>query len=597
MALLGEVPTDEECELFTGHFSQLLAHCTNGTQRFVIMASISSLSVGERCFVVGQAVRLIAPTMDSHAVSDIVRRLRGMPTTECQDFVDHVLRLSHLPAYQTNGLEVIQHVARVRSEHRANFVTFVLRNGVTDLRHIGELSQVPSGDWPATLAAIRERERITAAHPGPRRVMAGQTVHDPAYEASVRRAITQLARRYGGRTSEDLDTITVLHISKVQDLTVRGLLTPEEAHIATFFFEQGQTRAGIPEELTRILNLNWHALHDADAAREMGFGMGDADERVSTWMKKGPINAQVAYLLDHIEAGIGRFSSSAELFAAAVTDPSILRTHGNASCNGGTINRLIDGLHLAHPDVQLEYGAGTIANARARAREHFLKKSIIQFIHDAYEANPSSLDDRDRLRRESREHLQTLVATERAKPNSDFVDDATQDINDCITSHFDKAIREATNLKSVQDYLQGTATTGLSHDLSVWSDKQVLLLATVEQAFETHAQDLMEGKLAQLNPPPSAGDADALKAEAVALAKTMAVKHKHAEWQKSALIVMSRVPEASKPSMLRNTLVDLVIENLKSQGVQEDTLKRTEVEGAILGNDTVRDQLYAKVTE
>jgi hypothetical protein len=548
--------------------------------------------------IVVQVLRICTPTTPREDRIKVVKLLKEMSPAVCQTFANQVTRFSPLAAYQTNGWEIIQSVARVQEAHRTAFVTFVLRNGVTQLEHIRQLSQVPNPrDWDVTWAGIRG-----GGAPAPAALrLNGQTSHEAEQQRSIDESVARLEIRYGGRQQEDLDTIVAFYISTIADLVSKGLLSETEGEVAQHFLERGILREGDARKPALYLNLAWHALHDVGVAGEVGAGDftdKDINDRVAGWVRAGPIDAQLAYLLDRLggdRAGVD-FATKESLLAAIGRDKSILTRVGGRSCVGGSYNRLIDGLQHIHPDVVLVEGPGARQNRAMMARDQFLQNALKAFLQQKYKETPTLFDDVEDLKATAQIHLQALVEIDAQLPHSDFAGIVVgPEIDRCLEFRFEDAIRQATPLKVIHDYLRDT-DTGLIHDLRVWAAGQShLSLSSVEQAFAAQADDLTVGKLALLTETPSAEDAAAIRADATRSARTAAVHHRQKVYQRTALTVMSRVPMVGRFSAAKAALVDLVTAELKRGGVDSDAL-RVEIDGSILEDDGVREQLEAKVT-
>jgi hypothetical protein len=243
----------------------------------------------------------------------------------------------------------------------------------------------------------------------------------------------------------------------------------------------------------------------------------------------------------------------------------------------------------------LVLGSGARQNLAISARDQFLKNALKAFLQQTYKETPALFEDSVGLRAATQTHLQALVEANAQLPHSDFAGTVIgPEIDRCLEFRFEEAVRQATPLKLVHDYLHGMAT-GLAHDLSIWAAAQSHLpLSSIEQAFTVQADDLIAGSLALLTDTPSAEAAADIRAEATRLARTAAIRYRQKVFQRTALTVMSRVPMVGRFSVAKAALVDLVAAELKGRGVDSDAL-RIEIDGSILEDDGVREQLEGKV--
>jgi hypothetical protein len=541
-----------------------------------------------------QLSRLFTPRMSGQHRLQIIRFLSGLSPEAQQTFINQVTRLSPLVAYQTDGWGVIKSVVRVRQEDRENFVIFVLRNEADEFRQINALSRVPAREWETTWTEIRPHHN--------------QTTHERAYQNSVRESVGRLEQRYSGKRRETLDTMAVFFESKVDDLVAKGLLNETEREIARYFLRRGRARREDPAGMERYLNLAWRALHDKNVHRERGIRTErDRDDRIASHTRDAIVKSQLGYRMDNLGTDYpgGRFDTYEQLLEGIRRNRRLIK--GGAYCARGTLNAFIEALRDYHPDVILVIDQAARQRMARMARNKFLQDGLAAFLQKSYRETSDLFDDEAALKKATQTHLCTLVEVEKGQSYSEFVRvDAVYEITQYLELCFEEALEDAKPTKPIHDYLRGTAGTGLAHDLSEWAAGQGHLpISGIEQAFEAQADDLVAGKLALLTETPSASDTRKIRTGAVAIAREVAVRHKHKEWRKIAENVMDRVPTANRIRIVRQAFVDLMIAELtKGQGETDDksfAKLRQEIDGILDPDDEVgrklQEQLDAKVTD
>jgi hypothetical protein len=287
-----------------------------------------------------------------------------------------------------------------------------------------------------------------------------QTVHDAIFEASVSEAVGKLGDRYRSIPYHTLNDLVALYDKKIDELVKKKLLRPVEGKVAQFFFTGINVRPDgeSSETLALYLNLVWDALNDKAIAKELGqpneFTDQDIDERVASWLKASPIDAQLAYHLDNIGTRYRGtiYHTKQELLEAIGKDETLLTT--GKSCVGGSINRLISGLDLLHPDVKLELGEGQRANIEIMARSRFIQNTALAFLKKTYQETPELFSDPATLKETTQKHLKEALQQEIEKNYPTLAkEEAERELNRFLDTHFDEAVQQATPLKPVYDYL------------------------------------------------------------------------------------------------------------------------------------------------
>ncbi len=263
---------------------------------------ISRIPTDHRSLFVDQVFRLIRPTMTLAQQVGIISALNEVRPTEHDAFIVQTLRLiTPDDTNHENVLKVAQALSRLNADVRSQFVDFVFHNGVISIDRILELIQTSIEDWVDTLQGFRNILEDMQDNHGNRHILGlhNQTVHDAAYEGSLTESITKLSSRYSTAVA-DLEATLNLYLNKIDDLLSKKLMSETEAQIVRHFFSAGMERLTSNRyRVTQYLHLAWQALTDKAIAKDLGleadFNDKDIDDRISGWLKAGPMDAQLAY--------------------------------------------------------------------------------------------------------------------------------------------------------------------------------------------------------------------------------------------------------------------------------------------------------------
>jgi hypothetical protein len=622
--MLTKVPVSIR-QKFVDQVLRLITPTMEQYHSYFIAGIIFYLPEAERQQFIDQVLPLFNPGMDWYNVA-VVKTISDIKDDrKRQEVINQVLRLMASPAIQrlegdhfsqqldlaegsrawfpppgaeeawAKRINLIWSITRVRVDFLSRFADFLIQNRVTNVSHIDALSRVYNPeDWRLTLEGMRGH------HDTPIPGVRAQTVHDAIFEASVSEAVGKLADRYRSIPYQRLNDLVALYGKKIDDLVKKRLLTPVEGKVAQFFFTGVNVRPDgeSSETIALYLNLVWDALNDKAIAKELGrpneFTDQDIDERVASWLKASPIDAQLAYHLDNIGTryrGI-IYHTKQELLEAIEKDESLLTT--GQSCVGGSINRLISGLDLVHPDVELALGEGQQVNIGIMARYRFIQNTALAFLKKTYQETPELFSDPTTLKDTTQQHLKEAFQQEIEKNYPTLAkEEAERELNRFLDTHFDEAVQQATPLKPVYDYINDEET-GLPHDLQAWlQSHQGQSLATLSGGVEQQATTLIDQKLDAITPPPSAEERAEAHQEATRAAKRTAFRDRCRIYEQLALQVMPEVPSVSvddkttKASQVKRTLVTLVLRELSSRDLHSEKYKQ-EIEGSVLDNDEVR---------
>jgi len=262
------------------------------------------------------------------------------------------------------------------------------------------------------------------------------------------------------------------------------------------------------------LHLAWQALTDKAVAKDLGleadfndkdkdlgleadFNDKDIDDRISGWLKAGPMDAQLAYLLDSLG---GQYKTKKALLEAIPTNPDLV-TRGK-SCISGSYNRLIDGLNHIHPDVVLALGQGNKKNIELMARIHFLRSQAVKFLSEKYEEDADLFDDIENLTQKTRQHLSGCFDTEVKENYPDLSPETvTREMEQYFQAYFEEDTNKATPIRPVQDYIHDWEA-GLLKDLETWIDANPTpTFEMTLKGLEDHTNNLVSGKLVALGQP------------------------------------------------------------------------------------------------
>lgn len=268
---------------------------------------------------------------------------------------------------RTSLLNCLFHIA---TAERYNFIEFIRGNNIQNLQDVSDLCQVNRADWEATWAGIQARE-VAARGIGIETPVVGlrnQTVHDRETEQSIGNSLQKLDKRYS-RQQKLSQTEIVSHVLHVGDeLKAKSRISDDERGLIDLYFAGvGDLDEESRSIFTRYLNLVRLALEDKAAHSELPQALvganiitqeeadtypreyteQDREDNWSTWFKSAIVDAQIAYWTDSGQKGLPPRSEWVKY----------------KSCVGGSLNRLIQGLTLQHPDVVVREGQQALHNA------------------------------------------------------------------------------------------------------------------------------------------------------------------------------------------------------------------------------------------
>jgi|GEM_PF-6072324 len=345
-------------------------------------------------------------------------------------------------------VRIVEDLFRIPRENWEAFSKFCRENNVRG-DELEDLSHVPNPqDWGATLVGLRQRNGNQAvAAQGVR--LQNQSVHDEEFESSVKRSFEALQKRYGS-LSESFESLMKQFSGRLESLQKQQLLTPVELRVISKFFD-GTRDLTLHEKntITLYLNLVWQSLNDEKAAAEV-LGRNptqkDMDERFASWFRSGPMDAQLAYILDNL--GGGQFKDKKVLLEALDKNFDAIAGAGK-SCLGGSYNRLISGLDRMHPDVTLQYGRAAKINTELYALRNNLKKQG----HLVLQQLKNNMSD-EMIRKSAREQLQKFLASSSGEyPNLNaYQQEAT--FRAYFDADFEKDLLAARGLRDVMNYIE-----------------------------------------------------------------------------------------------------------------------------------------------
>ncbi|RZI46214.1 hypothetical protein [Candidatus Finniella inopinata] len=559
---------------------------------------ITKLQTDHRSLFVDKVLQLTRPTMTLVQQFTIMSVLHNVLSPERDEFIAQTLRL--VTPDDTNYVEVlniIQALARLDSLVRAPFVDSILNSGTTDANQRLDLIRTSIESWIDTMRGFREVLDEMQGEYGNQNIfgLRNQTVHDKAYESSIDEAVVKLSARYS-RFAQDLETLLCAHLEKIEDLESKKLLSETEAQVVRYFFSSGIERLSADRhgKVTQYLNLSWHALGDKAVSKSFGleaaFNDKDVDDRIAGWLRAGPMDAQLAYLLDNLG---GRFKTKCILLEA-VSKEDALMTAGE-SCIGGSYNRLIDGLNCIDPDVVLAVGEGNKKNIELMARTQFLRNQAVKFLAQRYEEEPDLFSTLDVLKQKTSQYLLDSLKTEVGTTYPDVtMAMVEQEIGCYFEGYFEEDLNKVTPLRSVQDYVNNWEE-GLLRDLQTWIEANPSLsFEMILSGAKEQTTILLNSKLAALKGSiPERSKRDLID-HSITIAKMKVSRHYTGVFQTIASAVLDQVPTGPTSSFAMKYLVDLVLKELrKSQADPEQY--RTAIASAIRGDEKLNAAVNAKV--
>jgi len=224
-----------------------------------------------------------------------------------------------------------------------------------------------------------------------------QSVHDKETEMGIQSAMKKLQHRYALNRTHSLPEVNAILQNKIQELISQGRLSPEKEGVINLFLSGvGELSPTEKAQFTQYINLVIFAIEDAVAHKEKfpnaSYTYTDQLDNWLAWFENAIIDSQLAYLRD--------------LGIMEIPQPEALNKY--KSCVGGSLNRIIAGLNLLHPDVEVSEGESGIHNMaiykeRAEAKkgaeensakeqgDAFVKKQVMGRIKLYLQDNVSSI--------------------------------------------------------------------------------------------------------------------------------------------------------------------------------------------------------------
>ena len=455
-----------------------------------ILKGLSNIPVDRFDLVLKTAKeRFINDGMDGKPISNILKGLSVLPSNTWDKSLQKIRDLleggDDLPYHTSQLFSAIMN----RKNNVTEFLTFLHNNRerIRNSRQQGDiwdsLSLVPNPqDWQGTLAGLLnvQLNQIQVFH--------NQTVHDAKYEASLKAAVGKLEKRYVKDTMSLEEVVKELKdkINAATQDKIKDGLKPSEVKVLTHFFDvRMDDLAGNSDTVKHYLNLAWQALTDKtvyDLKTDK-----DVDDRILGWLRSGPLDAQLAYLLDNLSEK-GPFKTKAELLTAIETQPDLIDK--GKSCIGGSYNRLIDPLNLIHPDVNLEAGDGQIKNAQLLYRLKVMKDQALIKLKDVQKDSPEDFKDGKKLQKIITDDLKKKVSEEAKKENHLGGYSLDQEINLFIEQNLNDLKGQLGVNQDHLTYLKDEG--GLKKDVEGWLDKHKVFVT--DAALEHEIKRLAEQK-------------------------------------------------------------------------------------------------------
>jgi|GEM_PF-2933721 len=515
----------------------------NPSRKAQMLSDLASIRIQDRPAFKDFAVSLMPGDIrEMHEVHQFrfIKALLSIRTEDRLNFkqrIDEVLALYPMLLEDGSGLmETTCILSEVLPANRTQFVDFCRQNNVA-FEDIGELSRVPNPqDWPGTLRAIRARAQFGGQ---PQVVgIANQSVHDKAFETSIKKSVEKLQRLYGA-PSVSVESLVKIIVERMESLQKKSLLQPVEVRVIDVFLKGTQ---GLDEDarskITLYLYLAWQALNDEkEAAKALGREpkQEDMDERVASWLRSGPMDAQLAYILDNL--GQGQFKDKKTLLEALSKNFDHVVGAGK-SCLGGSFNRLISGLDVIHPLVVIDYGEATKSNADLYALRNALQKQGREFLDKTMDQNISD-DARRSLVIKQLQDFMTASQKNYAflKP---FQIEAT--FKAYVEQDFEKELLSKKGLDKIQAYIHGD---GMRHEMRDFIAQQDDSFAT-DILLKKAKEDVMgriEAQLKMLSYHVGKEDRASLIAEAQAYVPGIITEHQKNLLNAIALRKLKELPD------------------------------------------------------
>ena len=467
-----------------------------------------------------QVQSLITPAMNGYDRRVVIIALRKVPAAVRPAFIRQVPSLMTPTMSGSERSFVIASLERVAAISRPDFVQFCQRNRVLAHNHITELSSVQNpGDWAATLAGIR--------NVAPNQIIGlnNQSVHAKELEASIQESVQKLQKLYPIQYKTLVGVEEAIK-KRMESLQKQNLLKPVDARIMGVFLSGAQVLT--PDDRAKILryfDLTLQALDDKKAAVEAAseaageeaydkairnnaneaeakkaeeaakkealkkeFTPKEMDDRFSGWLRSGPIDAQLAYILDNL--GGKAFKDKNALYEALEKNFEA-NVGGGRSCLGGSYNRLIIALNKLHPAVKIDYGQATKANAQLLWLRNALQKQGKELVEKAKKEGTSE----DALRKVGPEVLQKFVESQQ-KAELNFL--TPEKINATVEAYlqgdFERALLDLHGKDGITAYIEDG---GMEKDVRAFLGSQknpfdTTLLARAREATEKGVEAMLK---------------------------------------------------------------------------------------------------------
>jgi len=209
-----------------------------------------------------------------------------------------------------------------------------------------------------------------------------QSVHDKETEMGIQSAMEKLQHRYALNRKHSLSEVNAILQNKIRELISQGRLSPKEEGVINLFLSGvGELSTSEKEQFRQYINLVIFSIEDAAAHKELlpnaSYTYGDQLDNWRAWFDNAIIDSQLAYLRD--------------LGIKEIPQPEALKKY--KSCVGGALNRIIAGLNLLHPDVEVSEGESGIhnmavykenADAKRGAEENSVEENSAKKQGDAF---------------------------------------------------------------------------------------------------------------------------------------------------------------------------------------------------------------------